>query len=296
MNILKHIPGFRSGAWWKKLIAAVYYLFSLLILIPSIETGLALLILPFIIFGLIDKIKAGQISNNEAAPEVKQTNKQKTTVKLNVTIEGPKQQPAPAPVLNTQSVNHRININTKKWLNTCNEFVAIDLETTGLNPAIDKIVEIAAVKFKYGEIIDSYTTLINPGIHIPSSASKINHITDETVHGAPDLSEVLPNLLNFIGDSILVMHNASFDLKFLKYHAAKLGYDISNPFIDTLPTCKKLFTDFENYQLATVANYLKISTADTFHRACNDAEICGPVLIKCIDTAKNESSQGAGLI
>jgi DNA polymerase III epsilon subunit family exonuclease len=288
MNIFKNILGFRSGVRWKKLIATAYYLFSLLILISSVETGIVLLIFPFIIFGLIDKIKAKR-NSNQATPKVKQIDKP------NVATERPKQQSAPAPVLNTQSVNHRININTKKWLNACNEFVAIDLETTGLNPINDKIIEVAAVKFKDGQIIDRFTTLINPEIHIPSGITRINHITDEMVKDAPVLAEVMPCLVNFIEDSILVMHNASFDLKFLKHHAMNFGHDINNSYIDTLPTCRNIFSGLENYKLPTIASHLGIC-GDSFHRACNDAEICGQVLIKCIETAKDRSSQGASLI
>ncbi|WP_053242041.1 exonuclease domain-containing protein [Clostridium sp. DMHC 10] len=93
-----------------------------------------------------------------------------------------------------------------------NDFVSLDFETTGLSANIDKIIEVAATKYCNGKIVDEFHSLIYPEIHIPSRITKINNIDDSMVNGCPRISEIVPKLLEFIGDLPIVAHNASLIL------------------------------------------------------------------------------------
>ncbi len=162
-------------------------------------------------------------------------------------------------------------------------FTVFDLETTGLNPLTDSIIEIGAVKVRDGSITDSFLTFVNPGRPIPPDVSLINGITDDMVKDAPDISEVLPAFLQFVGDDTLVAHNAYyFDMKFLQAAACELGIVINNPVVDTLPLCRKLYPQFRNHRLGTIARELSINL-DNAHRALHDAAATAGILIKCIE-------------
>jgi len=115
-------------------------------------------------------------------------------------------------------------------------YVVFDLETTGISPEEDSIIEISAIKVKGHEPVAEFDTLINPGTHIPAGATNVNGITDDMVREAPGLREALPDFLTFIEGEILVGHNIqSFDLLFL-YRAAEelLGIGVPNDYVDTL--------------------------------------------------------------
>ena len=104
-------------------------------------------------------------------------------------------------------------------------FTIFDFETTGLSPLLgDEIVEIGAIKVCEGEIIGTYHSLINPGRDIPPEVTAINKITNEMVINAPSLLEKLPEFLDFIGENVLVAHNAPFDFSFLVNAVNKLGF------------------------------------------------------------------------
>lgn len=178
--------------------------------------------------------------------------------------------------------NRKVEIRHKKWRNQCkSEFVAIDIETTGLDAINDKIIEVSAVRYRNLVQTEQYTTLIKPDIHISSRITKINGITDDMVKDAPRIDRVLPELLTFIGDSILVAHNAVFDLRFLKRNSDAQGLQFTNSYIDTLPTCRNLFPEYENHKLPTILKNLNISV-DRSHRALDDTIAVGQVLLECI--------------
>jgi DNA polymerase III epsilon subunit family exonuclease len=177
----------------------------------------------------------------------------------------------------------KINITTKKARKEYGNFTVFDLETTGLNPTTDSIIEIGAVKVSNGRITDSFSMLVDPGHCIPPDATKINGITDEMVKGAPGISEVLPAFMRFAGDDVLVAHNAySFDIKFLLAAAYDIGIGINNPIVDTLPLCRKLYPDFKNHKLGTVARELCIEMENA-HRSLCDATATAQIFIKCLD-------------
>ena len=156
-------------------------------------------------------------------------------------------------------------------------FIALDVETTGILSYTDRIVELAAVRFKDGKKEDSFSTLINPGIAITEEASRVNGITNEMLKDQPNIAEVLSDFSLFCEDHVLVAHNATFDFQFLCaaleecYCAGPRG-----PLFDTYLLSKKTFPGLSNYKLSTIVEYLKIP-ASHFHRAEQDAWSCGQV-------------------
>lgn len=170
-----------------------------------------------------------------------------------------------------------------------NCFIAFDVETTGLNNKVDRIVEIGAVLFKNGKVEKKFSTLVNPGIRISQKASSINHITNEMLASAPSESEVYGNLIDFLGDAlqgeiVMCAHNANFDFSFLCNTLSRLGYDTNIEYLDTLNISRKYLHGLENYKQPTIENHFGlINTAS--HRAGNDAENCGYILTKLLDIA-----------
>ncbi|MGQ9682996.1 MAG: helicase C-terminal domain-containing protein [Anaerolineae bacterium] len=145
-------------------------------------------------------------------------------------------------------------------------YVALDLETTGLSPEHDAIMEIGAVRFRPDRVLDTYTTLIDPRRPIPLKVQHLTGISQADVAGAPSLQQVLPVLRRFVGDSAVVGHNVSFDLAFLNRYGA-LG---QNPAIDTFELASILLPQAPRYSLGSLADYLGISLP-VRHRALEDA-------------------------
>lgn len=167
-----------------------------------------------------------------------------------------------------------------------NRFIAIDFETTGLSAYSDKIIEVGAVIFENGTIVNKYESLINPEMVIPLAAQRVNHISNEMVKDAPNESTVIKELVEFIGDAIsgntfLCAHNANFDSSFLAKALERNGYDANLFFLDTLTLSRKAFY-FDNYKQETIANHFGIINSDS-HRAINDAETCGLIMNNLCD-------------
>lgn len=151
------------------------------------------------------------------------------------------------------------------------DYIVFDLETTGLSPVTDDIIEISAVKVKGGVVTETFSSLVNPGRPIPRQATMVNGITDEMVAGEPGLREVMDRFLTFIGNQVLVGHNIhSFDMKFL-YQAVSELYEkeLGNDYIDTLFMARSCVKELSHHRLTDLANYFHIST-DGAHRALND--------------------------
>ena len=160
------------------------------------------------------------------------------------------------------------------------DFIAFDLETTGLSATEDRILEIAAIKVLQDKIVDEFTCLINPRIPIPSHITKINGIDNSMVKTAPYIEDILPSFIEFIEDYPLIAHNASFDMKFICYNASRYGFVINNSSIDSLSLCRKAFPECKNHKLKTVASYIDYS-GDEYHRALNDTKALVEVYLKC---------------
>jgi DNA polymerase-3 subunit epsilon len=163
------------------------------------------------------------------------------------------------------------------------EFAVIDIETTGFGE-LSKIVEVSAVKFHNNKIDDIFETLVNPCMHIPSSATAIHGIRDIDVAEAPLFEEIEPIFCNFIGNLALVGHNVSFDLNFLIRCGCNLELKKRTIF-DTLSIARKYVKDVPNHKLETMINTFNILT-DKRHRAKDDSIATGELFMKLIEIAK----------
>jgi len=161
-------------------------------------------------------------------------------------------------------------------------FVAFDLETTGLSPQLDRIVEIGAVKYVDGREVAKYGVLVNPEMAMPPGAAAVNGISDAMLAGKPTIREVLPDFLEFIKGAVLVAHNASFDLGFVRSSMARLGLgQLANDFVDTRVMAQKAYPGRPNYKLQSLALDLGVKALDA-HRAEDDARVCLELFLACL--------------
>ncbi|MEZ3434306.1 MAG: PolC-type DNA polymerase III [Lachnospiraceae bacterium] len=160
-------------------------------------------------------------------------------------------------------------------------FVVFDLETTGFSPIKDKIIEIGAVKVVNGVITDNYSTFVNPGVPIPFDITKLTSITDQMVMDSPDIETILPEFLSFVGDAVLVAHNASFDVGFIEQNCRY--QDITPDFtsVDTVALARILLPTLAKFKLNVVAKALNISQ-EHHHRAVDDARVTAEIYVKFI--------------
>lgn len=162
-----------------------------------------------------------------------------------------------------------------KKLNTyVPDYVVFDLETTGVSCRFDEVVEISAIKAAGGQVVDAFSTLVNPGRPIPCGASAVNGITDDMVEGSPFFEQALTDFLEFAGDAVLVGHNIhTFDMKFLYRDAERFwGKTVGNDYIDTLQLARAYLPQLAHHKLVDLADYYSISTAGA-HRALNDCRM-----------------------
>ncbi|UOQ85612.1 PolC-type DNA polymerase III [Gracilibacillus salinarum] len=161
-------------------------------------------------------------------------------------------------------------------------YVVFDVETTGLSAIYDTIIELAAVKITNGEIVDRYESFANPHHPLSETTTNLTGITDDMVKDAPEVEDVLKEFHAWMGDAILVAHNADFDMGFLNTGFKRIGYDeASNPVIDTLELARLLFPELKNHRLNTLCKKLDIELTQ-HHRAIYDAEATGYLLWKFV--------------
>lgn len=167
-------------------------------------------------------------------------------------------------------------------------YVVFDVETTGLSAVYDTIIELAAVKIQNGEIIDRFESFANPHHPLSATTIELTGITDDMVQDAPEIEEVLRNFRDWAGDSILVAHNASFDMGFINngYKKHLHGQKASNPVIDTLELARYLYPDLKNHRLNTLCKKFDIELVQ-HHRAIYDAEATGYLLVKMLKDVKD---------
>jgi DNA polymerase-3 subunit alpha (Gram-positive type) len=158
------------------------------------------------------------------------------------------------------------------------DFIAFDIETTGLAPKTSKIIEIGAVKVVQGEIIGFFERFVNPGCPIPYNITVLTGITDEMVFDADDIDTVLPEFLCFVGELPFAAHNIRFDMSFIKLDAERLRLSIRNQEFDTVPLSRKLFAQLPNHKLGTVARHLK-AEQEKAHRGLDDARVVAEILL-----------------
>lgn len=158
-------------------------------------------------------------------------------------------------------------------------FCVLDLETTGGSAANCEITEIGAVKYRHGEELGSFQTLVDPGAPIPASITILTGITHAMVYDAPRIETVLPSFLEFIGDSVIVGHNVRFDMSFLNAAADRLGYRrLDNDRVDTAALARRLVSgEVRNLRLASLAAFFRSPVVPN-HRALEDAKATAHVL------------------
>ena len=169
-------------------------------------------------------------------------------------------------------------------------YCVLDLETTGFSAKTEKITEIGVMKVKEGKVLDEFACFVNPEKPIPQRVVEVTHITDDMVKDAETIDKVFPKLLEFLGDSVLVAHNADFDIGFLKQNAKNLGYEFNYTYVDTLSMARDLFPDFKKYQLGKIADKLKIKV-EVAHRALDDVDTTVKVMNVMMDMLKERGAK-----
>lgn len=170
------------------------------------------------------------------------------------------------------------------------DFCALDLETTGVNPAFDRIVEIGAVRFRVDGPVSRFQTLVNPGIPIPANVIRIHGITDEMVSDAPAINDILDSFYSFFEGSVLVIQNPRFDLSFIEraFHVRDGGSPELRA-IDTVRLAQKHFPSLPNHKLSTMAWHLGLNLKS--HRALDDAIACMSVFNEVVKGTRMISYQ-----
>ena len=174
-------------------------------------------------------------------------------------------------------------------------FVVFDLETTGAKTPPCRVTEIGAYKVVGGEIVGEFHTLVNPEMPIPFFITMLTGISDSMVRDAPKFADVAGKFLDFIGDSVLVAHNAGFDMRFLNYEVSRLfeDYRLANPSLCTVQLSRRLLPHIDNHKLKTVAEYFSVELIN-HHRANADALATAKIFINLLADLQSRGVQHLG--
>lgn len=171
-----------------------------------------------------------------------------------------------------QKYNPNVRIKGASLLDSVNDYVVVDIETTGLDPKVNKIIEISALKIKNREIIDEFSYLINPKCEIDDFITNLTRISNDDVKNAPSIEEVLPKFLNFVNNQILVGHNIPFDINFIHDNCTNNNLKIlTNDFVDTLGISQRVLDNMSSYSLKSICKRLEVVN-DNAHRALSDCK------------------------
>lgn len=164
------------------------------------------------------------------------------------------------------------------------DYVVLDFETTGAKCPPCRVTEIGAYRIEKGKITDKFHTLVNPETEIPIFITQLTGITDQMVRNAPKFREIASDFLLFIGDAVLVAHNAPFDIRFLNYEISKIydGYKVANPHLCTVQLSRRLVPHIENHKLNTVAEYFRVNL-ENHHRASHDAHATAKIFVNLLE-------------
>lgn len=160
------------------------------------------------------------------------------------------------------------------------DYIVLDTETTGLSPSKDRVIEIGILEVSGGQVVNTFGSLINPGIPVPASASSVNGLTDADLAGAPTYAEIAPTVAGLVLGKVIVAHNASFDIKFICAMLEEAGFEGEIKYIDTLGYARKCLPDLPNHKLQTLAEHFSIDTGNA-HRAVDDAMTCHLIFQQC---------------
>jgi len=162
------------------------------------------------------------------------------------------------------------------------EFIVFDIETTGLSVLTSQIIEIGAVKIKSGQVIERFNKFVNPDTPIPEIITELTGIDDSMVADAEKINVVLKEFLDFIGNRLLIAHNANFDVSFIRKASRECGYPFGNPYLDTVTLSRFLNPDLKSHKLDVVAKYYDLGDFN-HHRACDDAEMLANIFFSMVD-------------
>lgn len=155
-----------------------------------------------------------------------------------------------------------------------NDVVVIDFETSGMSPQYgDRVIEIGAVRLRDQQICERFQALINPGFAVSSFIEEFTGISNSMLAQAPGATEVVAEFRQFLGQSGLVAHNASFDQRFLTAELARIGCDQAFSFACSMLVARRVYPQAPNHKLATLVNYKRLPCSGQFHRALADAEM-----------------------
>ena len=161
------------------------------------------------------------------------------------------------------------------------EFVVFDLETTGFSALVDRVIEIGAVKIKNNEIVDRFSTFVNPQIPISFRIENLTGINDQMVMNSGTIEQILPDFIEFCKGCVMVAHNAEFDMSFIINNAEKMGIEFAPTYIDTVLLSQFLIPALHNYKLDTLTKHLNV-VLDNHHRAVDDAEATAHIFLKLV--------------
>ena len=151
-----------------------------------------------------------------------------------------------------------------------NRYVALDIETTGLNPAVDRIIEVGMARVEAGNITQKYSALVYPGITVSDRITELTGIHNEELTGKPRIEDIIGEITEFIGDWPVLGHNVIFDFSFLKKAAVNNGLTINDDGIDTLKLARRILPEVEHKSLSFLCGYFNIDPGRS-HRAYDDA-------------------------
>ena len=160
------------------------------------------------------------------------------------------------------------------------KYVVVDIETTGLSPQQNEIIEISAIRYENGRKKDTFSTLIKPENEIPYFITRLTGISNKMVTGAPGIKEAVTDFMNYVSDDIIIGYNVNFDVNFiydklLENCSVKLG----NDFVDVLRIARVLLTNLSSHKQTAVAEYYGLSTSGA-HRAMKDCELCNAIFVQ----------------
>ncbi len=213
-------------------------------------------------------------------PTSKSIPNNKAKVKIEVSVESaPVKEPVPErPIKKSQALNKGVSI-----FEIPVDYTIVDLETTGLAPADDAIIEVAAFKYKDNQLVDKYTTLIKPieeytgtVIEIDDFITNLTGITNEMVSTAPTFKDIANDLYDFLSGEVIVGHNVNFDVNFLRENFLSLDMPFLNNYVDTLRLARRLFPELPHHRLSDLADHFELQ--EVHHRAVGDVEITKDVL------------------
>lgn len=170
----------------------------------------------------------------------------------------------------------------KSLLEAVTDFISLDIETTGLSPTYDEIIELGAVKYRDSIPVDTFSSLVKPESPIDDFITQMTGITNEMLEDAPSLNAVLPSFIEFVGNDIIVGHNVNFDVNFIYDACEAIGLPpFSNNFIDTMRLGRRMYKDLKNHKLDTLIDFFRLEKR-TLHRGLGDCELTAECYQKMI--------------